>query len=222
MGFDGEFSQTSRVPSGSGSSSPTRAGCAPRAARRPRRWGTRGPGRRPRRPAPGRAASAARPPAPWSRSWAAPRPGRGPRRRAPRAVTARQRVDGRLPQRRGAPGLRVARRVPRGAQGLADRRRHRVDRRPDRQVDHAVRVAAGDGRGGGQAVPRKVRQRGEAHPHADGPSRAHSPCGGSAGTGPTSRSTLPTLEAPPGDPSSSKKSTFAWVYTDHWSGTSSS
>ena len=47
-------------------------------------------------------------------------------------------------------------------------------------------------------------------------------CGGSAAMKAGSASVLPTLDAPPGEPSSSKKSTLAWVYSRHLSGRSSS
>ena len=40
---------------------------------------------------------------------------------------------------------------------------------------------------------------------------AHSPCGGSALMNAGSCAVLPTLDAPPGEPSSSKKSTLALV-----------
>src|SRR4029077_18718438 len=99
---------------------------------------------------------------------------------------------------------------------VADQAGHRIDGRPHGQVDGAVRVEPGflaqrrdpvPGEGGKPAPARH--------------SSALMPAGSAATTG-WSLPVLPVLEAPPGDPRSSKKSTLTLSYSFHWSGTSSS
>src|SRR6185312_8713441 len=98
-----------------------------------------------------------------------------------------------------------------------DQRRDRIDRGADRQVDDAVRMRSGQRFGVDQGVPRELRQG-----RRDGPAQSPSPCGGRSLTTCGSFSVIPTLAAPPGDPSSTKKSALICVYWLHWSGTSSS
>ena len=89
-------------------------------------------------------------------------------------------------------------------QGLLDDRGHRVDRGAHGQVDHAPRERPGLGRDRLELVPGVFRE-----PGGEGHSSAA--CGGSAATAGTSLPTLPILEAPPGEPSSSKKSALSFV-----------
>ena len=111
----------------------------------------------------------------------------------------------RLAQREGALGRRVAREVAAVGERAAHRPRNPVHRRADGQVDQPVRMCGGPLLQIAQLVPRIGGQPGF-------PADAHgqfSAIGGSAATIGSSRWILPTRDAPPGEPSSSKKSTFA-------------
>src|SRR5690606_35573871 len=79
----------------------------------------------------------------------------------------------------------------------------RVDRRSHREIHDPSGHAGGAGFGPGQAIPGEV---GQLHAYSS------CCCGGSAAMKSTSCSILPSLVAPPGEPMSLKKSTFAWVY----------
>ena len=128
----------------------------------------------------------------------------------------------RFSQRGGADGQRVAGVVRRRRQGVRHQAWRRVDGCADRQVDDAARVGAGllavrrepVPREGGQTRARRPPgtggRRGRRHGRAQWPS-VFLPSGTAMMTG-WSRSTGPTLEAPPGEPMvvvSVKKSTFA-------------
>ena len=99
---------------------------------------------------------------------------------------------------------RVARHVRgRAGERVAHHGGDGVHRGADREVDDPAGVSRGERLVGGEGVPGEV---GEVQsPHSSwfmgGRSLIH--CGSAA--------TLPTLDAPPGEPSSSKKSTFALV-----------
>src|SRR6185437_15884908 len=80
---------------------------------------------------------------------------------------------------------------------------NRVDGRADRQVDDAAGVRRREGLVLGERVPGEIGKRELPHSSCC--------CGGRLSAGSTSRSTLPTFDAPPGEPSSSKKSTLALV-----------
>ncbi len=115
-----------------------------------------------------------------------------------------QRAGHRLPQLGRTVRGRVAGVVGGGA---AERRAHdvghRVDGGADREVDDPPGVRLGQRAVRGQRVPGEVGKG----------DRSHSSCccGGRLLAGSTSKSDLPTFEAPPGEPSSSKKSTLALV-----------
>ncbi len=104
------------------------------------------------------------------------------------------------PQLRGAGGQRVAGRVGGPDEGLPDDRGDRIDRRADREVDDAVRMGGGEGLGRLQQVPGEIRQGRRQS------AQCASPRGACATTKVASLSILPTLEAPPGEPRSSKNS----------------
>src|SRR5262249_996805 len=110
---------------------------------------------------------------------------------------------GRVAQLGGPRGQRVAGRVGGRRQRVLDDRWHRVDRRADRQVNGAAGEGAGLVPQRRQFVPGILRGAvGGGHPCSALTS------GGSAATTGWSLPTLPTLDAPPGEPSSSKKSTL--------------
>ncbi len=134
---------------------------------------------------------------------------------------ARQPARRRVPQLRRAGGGRIARGVRRRRKGVLNRERGRVHRRADRQVDDAVRVCAGLVRERRKSIPGEVRQ---PYPGVAGlPERSgrpcrpgqDSPCGANVATLGGSNSSAPTFDAPPGEPSSSKKTALVSVKPFH-------
>ena len=105
-------------------------------------------------------------------------------------------------QRGRARRQRIARSVGRVGQRGADQRRDRVDRRTDRQVHDAVRVCRGHRLRRLEQIPGEVGQLGRQRHCGQCSFRS----GGCAATNDASLSILPTLEAPPGEPKSSKNS----------------
>src|SRR5262249_12828619 len=124
---------------------------------------------------------------------------------------AAQPSRGRLTQPRGAVRLGIPGAVGGRGERLARHRGNRVDGRADGQVGDPVRVSLRELLVRCQPIPREVRQRDQEIPPVSGRARTQwsSACGGSAATTGWSLSILPTFEAPPGDPSSSKNSTLA-------------
>ena len=78
-----------------------------------------------------------------------------------------------------------------------------IDGRPDGEVDDPVGVPRREGLVGREGVPREVGEVQRSHSSWTTGGRSLIHCG--------SASTLPTFDAPPGEPSSSKKSAFALV-----------
>ncbi len=135
-------------------------------------------------------------------------------------VPAREPAGSRGTQRRRSPGQRVAGRVRCRRERCLDYGGNGVDRSADRQVSDAVRVRGGDRRRGCQPVPWKFRQpRCQRRLHPAGllisdrhgqiaTGQCSAACGGSAATSGWSLPIFPVLEAPPGEPRSSKNSTL--------------
>ena len=88
-----------------------------------------------------------------------------------------------------------------------------VDRRPDREVDDAAGMGPSPRGVRRQQVPGEVRQQQPigrcAGPTAQSPAQCSCSCGGSAVMSGWSLGMSPSLAAPPGEPRSSKNSTFA-------------
>ena len=108
---------------------------------------------------------------------------------------------GRRTQLGGTRGQRVAGRVGGRDERVLDDRGHRVNRGAHGQVNRPAGEGAGLLRDRGELVPGVLGE-----PCGEGHSSAA--CGGSAATSGWSLPILPTLDAPPGEPSSSKKSTL--------------
>ena len=117
---------------------------------------------------------------------------------APAVVPGR---DG-FAQGRGADRLRVRVRVGARAQRVGDDGGGRIHRRPDRQVDGTPGVCGGAARVWGDGVPGVVVEVADGH-------EGQCSWGGSAAMMGWSFGITPTLAAPPGEPMSSKNSTFA-------------
>ena len=151
---------------------------------------------------------------------------------APGTAAAGQRRHRGRPKFRSAGGPGISRDRGRFSKSCPDDRRHRIDRRAHREVHDAVRVRTRDGGDLRQGVPGEHRQRlrdPQQPAVAARPRRGRgvrrqssSPLGGRSLTTCGSFSVSPTLEAPPGEPSSAKKSALIAVYCAHCSGTSSS
>src|SRR5436190_1868949 len=105
--------------------------------------------------------------------------------------------------RAGSRGVRGS--VGGGAERLLHHLWSRVNRCPDGQVDDAVGMTCRECCDGRDRVPGKV---GKVAAPAPEQTQCSVSWGGSAATTGWSFSILPTFEAPPGDPSSSKKSTL--------------
>jgi hypothetical protein len=123
-------------------------------------------------------------------------------RRHGNAVVAGQPAGRRGPQPGRSPGRGVTGGVGGGRQGVADKAGHRIDRRPHGKIHGAVRMVPGFLAQRRDPVPRESGK-----PAREGHSSALMPAGSAATTG-WSLPVLPALEAPPGEPRSSKKSTL--------------
>jgi len=117
-------------------------------------------------------------------------------------VAAGQPSGRRLTQRRGAVGGRVPGSVGGRPERVLHHLRDRVHGRARGQVHDPVRMGPGFLAVRGEQIPGEPGQ-----PCGEG--QLASPCGGSAATMGWSLLIFPTLEAPPGEPSSLKNSTFA-------------
>ena len=109
-------------------------------------------------------------------------------------------------QRQGALRRRVAGEVAAVGERGAHRPRHPVHRRADGQVDQPAGVGGGPFLQIPQLVPGSTAGSRDCQ---STPTAQCSAIGGSAATNGSSRWILPTRDAPPGEPSSSKKSTLA-------------